>query len=119
MLREIKPEDVKRYEWDSLVIIKDEVLYSADELAEELGLRFMIDFEEDDDDDVLEDLEETEETEETMGETKTRRSTEEIRELIREAVEAGCTRRSEIMDYCDITGPTADRHKDLWKPSEE
>ena len=114
MLREIKPEDVKHYDWDSLVIIKDEVLYSADELAQELELRFMIDFEEDDDDE-----EEPEQEDEAMEETKTRRSTEEIRELIKEAVEAGCTRRSEIMEYCDITGMTADRHKDLWKPSEE
>lgn len=113
MLKEIKPEDVKHYEWDSLVIIMNDVLYSADELAAELELRFMIDFDDDDDE------EEPEEEDEAMDKTKTRRSTEEIRELIKEAVEAGCTRRSEIMDYCDITGMTADRHKDLWKPSEE
>lgn len=113
MLKEIKPEDVKHYEWDSLVIIMNDVIYSADELAEELELRFMIDFEDDDDDE-----EEPEQEEEAMDETRTRRSTEEIRELIKESVEAGCTRRSEIMDYCDITGPTADRHKDLWKKEE-
>jgi len=111
MLKEIKPEDVKHYEWDSLVIIMNDVLYSADELTAELELRFMIDFEDDADDDE----EEPEQEEEAMEETKTRRSTEEIRELIRKAVEAGYTRRSEIMDYCDIAGMTADRHKDLWK----
>lgn len=100
MLKEV--ENLK----DAELIIYDDVIYTPGELAEELGLRFLID-------DEPEEYQEQEE--EDMEETKTRRSTEEIRELIKEAVEAGCTRRSEIMDYCDITGPTADRHKDIWK----
>lgn len=110
MLREIRPEDVAEYERDDIVILYREAIWTPDELAEELGLRFLVDDEPE---------EEPEQEDEAMEEVKTRRSTEEIRELIREAVEAGCTRRSEIMDYCDITGMTADRHKDLWKQPEE
>lgn len=103
MLREV--ENLK----DAELIIYDDVIYTPDEFAEELGLRFLVDDEPE---------EEPEQEDEAMEETKTRRSTEEIRELIKEAVEAGCTRRSEIMEYCDITGMTADRHKDLWKKEE-
>ncbi len=120
MLREIKPEDVKHYEWDSLVIIMNEVLYSADELAEELGLRFMIDFEEDDDPEE-EDPEEDDEEElpvAVVGEIEVRKETtkrrrrrpEEIEAMIRDAINNGFMTTSEIAKATGLTYKTVQKY---------
>lgn len=115
MLREIRPEEVAEYERDEVKILMDDVLYTADEIAEQLDLRFLVDFEDDDPEEEETDPEEEESEEEEMNpeedgelesipviiqsesemkicETKPkrkRRSPEEIKRLIRYSINAG------------------------------
>ena len=122
------------------LIIYDEAVYTPEELAEALGLRFLVeeddepdeffimdDEEEDDEDDEDED-EEDDEDEEVEDEDdddpplpfpdyedpeptkRIRRTQEEIIALIDEAVNAGCKRRCEIISYTGLTGMTVDRY---------
>ncbi len=109
MLREVSFDDVMVDMEEPVYFLMDDVLYSPEEIRERV--RVLVD--EDEEEEEMPDEELIQELIE-----KPRRSTDEIRTLIKAAVNAGCTRRSEICDYCDITGPTADRHKDLWKKGE-
>ena len=129
MLREIRPEEVSEYERDEIVILYREAIWTPDELAEELGLRFLIDVEDDlqeeTDPEEEEDLEEGElivdsipviiqsENEMEICETKPkrkRRSPEEIEAMIRDAINHGFMTTSEIAKATGLTYKTVQKY---------
>lgn len=124
MLREIRPEEVAEYERDDIVILYREAIWTPDELAEELGLRFLVDVEDDlqeETDPEEEDLEEVDEEDlpvavvgeiEVRKETtkRRRRSPEEIEEMIRDAINNGFMTTSEIAKATGLTYKTVQKY---------
>ena len=124
MLREIRLDEIENYRIDEVLIIKNDVLWTLDELAEEQGLRFLVDFAEEE----PEDEEETEEADETDEEEpmdpgngapkeepspaarRGRRTKAEIEELIAAAQAAGCSSVAEVMEHTGLNRKTVKRY---------
>lgn len=130
MLREIRPEDVAEYERDEIVILYREAIWTPDELAEELGLRFLVDNDEpavaayESEEEMDPEEEEPEEVDEedlpvaVVGEIEVRkettkrrrRSPEEIEAMIRDAINNGFMTTSEIAKATGLTYKTVQKY---------
>ena len=124
MLREIRPEEVAEYERDKIVILYREAIWTPDELAEELGLRFLVDVEDDLQEETDPEEEEPEEDDEedlpvaVVGEIEVRkettkrrrRSPEEIEAMIRDAINHGFMTTSEIVKATGLTYKTVQKY---------
>ena len=100
MLREIKLSEVGNYAEEDILIIYDEGVYTMEEFRD--IARYLVD--------ENETSSERDPDPETPAPTRKRRSQEEIREMIRDAVEAGCKSASAIAKHTGLTYDTVKRN---------